>query len=59
MYGTSYRNANSEDVVLPPSLETSESKVELFINHIKQHRLIYAGLVIIGGIVVYKYLARK
>jgi len=57
MYGTPYRNADGE--VLPSSNETSESKVELFISHIKQHRLIYAGLVIIGGIVVYKYLTKK
>jgi hypothetical protein len=61
MYGTRYKNADGEDTVLPAAAPAaSESKLTHIINHIKEYKLLYIGLIVVGSIVVYKkFIAKK
>jgi hypothetical protein len=47
-----------DKVVLPPTV-TSESILTRMMNHVREYKLIYAGLAVLGGIVIYKKLLAK
>lgn len=60
-YGVQYQNAAGQETVLKPEapVVSEESTFTHIINHIKEHKLLYIGLVALGGWIVYKKFIKK
>lgn len=59
MFGTDYENATGEETAIKPENVATESKLTHIVNHVKEYKVLYFGLIAIGAWVVYKKFIKK